>query len=154
MLAGERTLISHVLLTSTLRWVFHFILSRECTVPAKSIRRITRSSITFEPLNRMRPNFAGLLTIHTATCGRNHVVIAPDHGGYRNPRKLLIFRRACRDLSSMVTHSEKVVAIKFRILAIFYRLGRVDSSFLRGVMNDPKSGVFALFEISEPWNLS
>ena len=126
------------------------IFTHICTVPVKSIRWVTRSSITFEPLNRMRPNFAGLLTIHTATCGRNHVVIAPDHGGYRNPRKLLIFRRACRDLSSMVAYSEKIVIIKFRILAIFSRLGRVDRSFLRGVMSNPKTGIFALFEVSEP----
>ena len=124
------------------------------TVPVKSIRWVTRSSITFEPLNRMRPNFASLFTFHTATFDHNQVVIALDHGGYRNPRKLLFFRRACRDLSSMVTLSKKMVAIKFRILAIFSRLGRVDSSFLQRVMNDPNSGIFALFVISEPWNLS
>ena len=120
------------------------------TVPAKSIRWITRSSITFEPLNRMRPNSASLLDIQTARCDYDYVIIALDHGGYRNLRKLLFFRRACRDHSSMVTHSEKIVAIKFRILAIFSRLGRFDSSFLRRVMNDPKSGIFALFVISEP----
>ena len=98
----------------------------------------------------MRPNFTDLLTVHKATCGHDHVVIALDHGGYRNPRKLLFFRRACRDLSSMVAYSEKIVLIKFRILAIFSRLGRVDSSFSRGVMSIPKTGVFALFEASEP----
>ena len=98
----------------------------------------------------MRPNSASLLDLHTAKCDHDNVVIALDHGGYRDPIKLLFFRRACRDLSSMVTHSTKMVAIKFEILAIFSRLGRVDSSFLRRVMNDPISGHFALFEASEP----
>jgi len=98
----------------------------------------------------MRPNFASLLDIHTGICHHDNVVIALDHGGYRNPRKLLFFRRACRDLSSMVAYSEKIVVMKFRILAIFFRLGRVDSSFSRGVMSIPKTGVFPLFEASEP----
>ena len=98
----------------------------------------------------MRLNFASLLNKHTAICIHDYVVIALDHGGYRNPRKLLFFRRACRDLSSMVAYSEKIVLIKFRILAIFSRLGRVDSSFSRGVMSNPNTGIFALFEVPEP----